>query len=333
MGQIPKAVWTLCLSCLLLAACSNPQDEQHGHTLQVNLNQTQEHPSYDALKYFSNKVDQDTDGRWQIDVYPNSTIGDQQEAVQLVRSGAQDMAIVSGTQLENLNEDFRVFDLPGIFHSIDHQMRVINNPDITRTLFQSLENRHITVLGGFTQGRRHLYTTRGPIKRPADLDGQKIRVQESQTQLDMIRRMGGSPNPMSYGEVYTALQSGVIDGAENNLISYLTQKHYEVAPYLARTSHAIGVDYLIINTKVLEAMSTADQQKLHKSFQAAARRHTRIWKKQTRSAQKELEAKGVHFNDVDQPRFEQAFQPLIKKTLSTPLMKKLYQRTREQADS
>lgn len=332
MGQIAKAVWALGLAGLLLAACSSSQDEQHGHTLQVNLNQTQDHPSYAALEYFSQKVDRDTDGRWQVDVYPNSTIGDQQEAVQLVRSGAQDMAIVSGTQLENLNKDFRVFDLPGIFHSIDHQMRVINNPDITAPLFQSLEKRHITVLGGFTQGRRQLYTTRGPIKRPADLDGQKIRVQESQTQLDMIQRMGGSPNPMSYGEVYTALQSGVIDGAENNLISYHTQKHYEVAPYLARTSHAIGVDYLIINTQVLKAMSAADRQKLQTAFQAAARRHTHIWKEQTRKARKELAAKGVHFNDVAQPCFEQAFQPLIKKTLTTPLMKKLYQRTREQAN-
>ncbi|GAB2737726.1 hypothetical protein GCM10027174_08640 [Salinifilum aidingensis] len=187
-----------------------------GGTLRLALNQSEDHPSSAALENFGERVRERTGGRWNIDVHPNESLGDQQESLQLTSDGSVDLAIVSGTQLENLNPDFTVFNLPHTFDSIEHQMEVITDPDIVGGLRSSLERRDLTVLGGFTQGARSIYSSRGPVVEPADLAGQKIRVQESEVHSDMIDVMGGSATPMAYGEVYTALQSGVLDGAENN---------------------------------------------------------------------------------------------------------------------
>ena len=138
-------------------------------------------------------------------------LGAQQEVIQLVSDGSVDMAIASGTQLENLNPEFSTLNLPTVFDGIDHQIDVLGNEEIVGELFSSLEeSKNLTVLGGLTQGDRNLYTVKGPIIEPADLAGMKIRVQESDLHIAMINAMGGSATPMSYGEVYAALQSGVL---------------------------------------------------------------------------------------------------------------------------
>src|SRR5690606_19634570 len=117
---------------------------------------------------------------------------------------------------------------------------VVHDPEIVGDLYASLEGSNdLTVMGGFTQGSRHVYV-KNEISSLADLDGVKIRVQESELNLAMIRALGGSPTPMAFGEVYTALQSGVLDGAENNEVSYYTQNHYEVAPFFTNTNHLVG---------------------------------------------------------------------------------------------
>lgn len=332
----PTGVLALALSLLLaVTGCAASPDATHKrpqHTLRLALNQTEDHPSYTALEDFGKRLKRDTDGRWTIDVYPNSTLGDQEDVVQLVSSGAVDLAIVSGTQLENLNKDFRVFNLPEVFDSIDHQMRVINNPAITSDLYHSLDGHHLRVVGGLTQGARSLYTVDGPVRKPADLKGMKVRVQASPAQLDIIRRMGGSPTPMSFGEVYTALQSGVIDGAENNEVSYLTQKHYETAGHFAKTDHEIGVDYLVGGTKVLHSMSATDRKVFNQDFQKTANTHTRLWKKETRKAIAETKRHGATYNDVDKGAFADALHPLIKQYVNDAQMTKIYRQTRKKAD-
>lgn len=177
--------------------------------LRLALNQTEKHPSYVALSSFSERLEKATDGRYTIDIFPNEVLGAQQEILNLMRNGIVDLAIISGTQLENINKDFQVFNLPAVFDSVEHQTKVINDPAITGGLFTSLEeSNRLTVLGGFTQGERNLYT-KSAVNTPADLAGKKIRVQESPVMLATIDAMGGSATPMAYGEVYTAMQSGV----------------------------------------------------------------------------------------------------------------------------
>lgn len=306
-------------------------DKRRGATLRLALNQSEDHPSYIALEHFADRLSEATDGRWNIDVYPNENLGAQQQALQLTSDGTVDLAIVSGTQLESLNKDFDVFNMPHVFDSVDHQMKVVNDKKITGSLYSSLEkSRDLTVLGGFTQGARHIYANK-PVTRPADLAGLKIRVQESRLHSDMIERMGGSATPMSYGEVYTALQSGVLDGAENNEVSYMTQKHYEVASHVSRTQHLIGLDYLVMNTDRLEGMKPRDRAAFDKEWKAAMKEFTGLWKTETAEAITEAKKEGVRFHDVDHKAFRKALAPLAEDSL-TPGARRVYEQSRAAAE-
>ena len=168
---------------LLLSGCAglggikldSVGDEDTVSYFKVALNQSESHPSFKALQKFSEDVPERTNGRYVIEIFPNEQLGSQQEVLQYVKSGAIEMSIVSGTQLENINQDFRVLNMPTTFSSIEHQIKVIQDPDIVGGLFASLEDKeNITVLGGYTQGERHIYTTFGPVQTPADLAGKKL---------------------------------------------------------------------------------------------------------------------------------------------------------------
>lgn len=317
---------------LVLTGCAGSSGGSgDGQTLRLALNQTEDHPSYIALDNFGENLSDATDGRWDVDVYANETLGAQQEAIQLVSDGTVEMAIVSGTQLENLNEDFRVFNLPQVFDDVEHQMFVVGDDAITEDLYSSLEDQKITVLGGFTQGTRNIYNSKAPIEKPEDLSGKKIRVQESDVHMKMIEAMGGSAAPMAYGEVYTALQSGVLDGAENNEVSYLSQKHNEVAKYFSNTKHLVGLDYLVINTDVLAEMSEEDRAAFDEKWDAAVVEHTDLWESETEKAHAALEAAGATFNDVDEDAFRSALEPLISEYVKGDAAQKLYDDARAAA--
>ncbi|MDO2933807.1 TRAP transporter substrate-binding protein [Paeniglutamicibacter sulfureus] len=296
----------------------------------LSLNQSETHPSYIALTGFGERLKQATDGRWDIKVYPNETLGAQQEVIQLVSDGAVDMLIASGTQLENLNPEFATLNLPTVFNSIDHQISVLRNPQIVGELFSSLEeSKNLTVLGGLTQGDRNLYTAQGPIRTPEDLAGMKIRVQESDIHIAMLNAMGGSATPMSYGEVYTAMQSGVLDGAENNEVSYTTQKHNEVAKYVARTRHLVGLDYMLINSELLETMNPEDRKILEAEWQKTVDEHVKLWLTDTQGAIDKATASGSKFNDVDDEAFRKALAPVVEGALKGEKAHALYEDIKE----
>lgn len=323
----------LATGALLLTGCAAaPGAEDEGRTLVLSLNQTESHPSYIALTEFGDRLAERTDGRWDVEVYANETLGAQQEVIQLVGDGAVDMAVASGTQLENLNADFRTLNLPTVFDDIEHQLTVINDDAIVGELFTSLEeSTTLTVLGGLTQGARNVYTAEGPVERPEDLNGKKIRVQESDIHIDMIEAMGGSATPMAYGEVYTALQSGVLDGAENNEISYLSQKHNEVAKHMALTEHLIGLDYVVMNTDVLEGMSAEDRAVFDEEWVATSEHHAELWTSETLEAIEEAEESGTVFTEVDEAAFDEALAPVVDKYLETDQARKLYDDVRKAA--
>ncbi|KQQ05788.1 MULTISPECIES: TRAP transporter substrate-binding protein [unclassified Rathayibacter] len=329
------------VASLGLAACSGAGEEGssgggggESKTLRLALNQTEEHPSYIALEAFGERLDEATDGRWSIQVYPNETLGAQAETLQLVGDGSVDLAIVSGPQLENLSSDFLVYDLPTVFDSIDHQMTVVNDsPDLTDELYSSLEeSNNLTVVGGFTQGARSVYTKDGPAEEPADLSGLKIRVQESPLFISLIEALDASPTPLAFGEVYTGLQSGVIDGAENNEVSYFTQKHYEVAPYFSYTRHLIGLDYLIGNTGVLDEMSEEDRTAFTEAWGETWQQHTELWNEATETAITDATAAGATFTEVDSDAFTDAIAPLLDEFITDDRQEQLFDEARAAAE-
>lgn len=299
--------------------------------LRVALNQTETHPSYVALAHYSDRLEEQTDGRIRLDIFPNETLGAQAEVLQLLSDNIIDLGIISGSQMENLSPDFLVLNMPGVFDSVEHQMPVVHDPEFVGELYTSLEDSNdITVMGGFTQGSRHIYT-KDEVSSLADLAGVKIRVQESELNLAMIRALGGSPTPMAFGEVYTALQSGVLDGAENNEVSYYTQKHYEVAPYFTNSNHLVGLDYMVASTEMLEGLDPADRQLLEDEWITTYQEHTQLWEDATQEAIDGATAGGAQFVEIDQEEVREALLPVVDEFLTTPEQWELYDKIRAAA--
>lgn len=319
--QRPAAVAAAAVLVLGAAGCSSAAPEEGpgsaGGTLRFAMNSPEANPIYGAASTLASSLEEATEGRWKIEIFANEILGTQQETLDLVEDGSLDFAIVSGPVLVDLNPDFGVFDLPAIFDSIDHQMKVINNDEITAPLYTSLEDRNIAVIGAFTQGERSVYTTKGPVTEPKDLNGVKLRVQQSDLFVDMLAAMGATPTPMSFGEVYTALQSGVVDGAENNEVSYAANKHFEVASYYSYTKHVISVDYVVASVSMLEGMSEQDRAAVDAAFESAVQEHLTLWAQRTAEAIAEAEAGGAtFFKDVDAAKFQEALAPVRDKYAS-----------------
>ncbi|MEH7235307.1 TRAP transporter substrate-binding protein [Bacillus sp. JJ1562] len=322
----------------ILAACggggsesASNGDKKSTKVLKLGFNQPENHPQYKAVEEFSEKFYEETDGAYKIEIYPNELLGAQREVLELVQSGTVSMSITPGSLLENLNKDFVVFNLPFVFDSVEHQQAVLNNQDVTSELYTSLEGQGITVLGGFHGGVRNVYNSEQPINTPEDLKGMKIRVMESDTNIKMMGLMGGVGTPMGQGEVYTAIQAGVLEGGENNELIYNNLKHVEIAPYYSYTKHLMVPDYLLINANVLKEMSEEHQKTFKEGLASTFDREFELFAEFVAEAKAAAEESGAKFNDVDIKIFQDAVAPLIEEKLENDVQKGLYEKVRELA--
>lgn len=319
---------------LSLAACSSDSSEGGTDTkvFKVAFNQTESHPQYKALEALGDRISERTDGRYDLEIFPNETLGSQKDTIELVQAGSIDFSMVSGSLLENFNPDFVVFNLPYVFDSKEHQSAVVNDPEVTGDLFSSIEDKGISVLAGFHGGIRNVYNAEKPITTPADLAGMKIRVIESDTNLRMMELMGGSGTPMGQGEVYTAIQSGVLNGAENNESIYANLKHAEIAPYYSYTRHLMFPDYLIVNPKTMDGLSAEDQKIFSEELATAIVEEGEFWTDEVTTSIATAEAAGAKFNEVDADAFRTALAPLVEEKLTTQVSKDLYAKVRAAAE-
>lgn len=335
------AIFSVVLMIFSLAACGGGSSDKVSNSdgekvktqvLKVAFNQTEQHPQYKALVEFGKVFEEKTDGRYKVEISPNELLGAQRETLELVQSGTIAMSIVAGPLMENLNSDFAVFNLPYVFNSLEHQMSIINDPDIIGDLYSSLEDEHLIVAAAFHGGIRNVYTSQKPITEPEDLKGMKIRVMESDTNVQMMKYMGGTGTPMGQGEVYTAIQSGVLDGGENNELVYNDLKHVEIAPYYSYTQHLMIPDYLIINSDLFNGMSEEDQKVFREEMAKVVDSEVAMFDEEVQRAKGEAEAAGAKFNEVDMEAFKKAVQPLIdEKTSASETTKKLYEKVTEKA--
>ncbi|WP_129788700.1 TRAP transporter substrate-binding protein [Promicromonospora panici] len=298
----------------------------------VAFNQNAEQPEAVALTNLGERLAERTDGRYALEVFPNETLGAQKDTVELVQAGTVDFALVAGSLLENFNPDFVALNLPYVYDSQEHQEAVLNDPEITGDLYASIEDQNLRVLGGFSAGVRSVYNSSHPIEKPADLAGLKIRVMESDTNARMLELMGGIGTPMGQGEVYTAIQSGVIDGGENNESIYANLKHDEVAPYYSYTKHLMIPDYLITSPALFDSMSEEDQAVFLEELQAAYEESSELTAKVMTESQAAAEEAGAEFNEPDVEPFRQAVEPLLDEKLTTDTSRELYDSVRAAAE-
>lgn len=308
------------LSLSLLAACGanntgkDNAEAEGGSAKSVSLrlahNQPEDHPVHTSLMEFATLTDENSGGDVSVEIFPSGQLGQERDVIELVKSGTLDMAKVSASALEAFDSNYAIFSLPYVFQSKEHYHEVMDNSEAVQEIFQGTKDEGFVAIGWYDAGQRSIYTADKKVETPADMSGMKIRVQESPTSISMIEAMGGAPTPMSYGEVYTSLQQGVIDGAENNETALTNSKHGEVAKAYTYTEHQYVPDVLIVSTNMWDKLSEAQQKAIQDAANASSESHKDVWTKAIEESIKASEEMGVTFYTIDKQAFIDAATPL-----------------------
>ncbi|CAM3850451.1 TRAP transporter substrate-binding protein [Cytobacillus oceanisediminis] len=317
---------TVFVLILALAGCQNGTSQSGVSELKLAHNQTLDHPVHLSLVEFGRIVKEKSNNKIQVKIYPNGQLGSEREVLELTQSGAVDVAKVSASALEGFEPDYSIFSLPYVFEDYEEFEKTMNNKDITDKIYYQTEDIGIIGLTYYNAGVRNLYTKNREVNTVADMKGLKTRVQPSQTSVNMIEALGGLPTPMAYGEVYTALQSGVIDAAENNETALVGNNHGEVAKYYMYTGHQIVPDMLVMNAKRFNKFSAEEQKIIQEAAEESTLYHEGVWAKtineMTETAKNEM---GVKFIEVDKSSFIEAVQPLHKAYAQDEKTRDIYQ--------
>ncbi|SKA76435.1 tripartite ATP-independent transporter solute receptor, DctP family [Caloramator quimbayensis] len=312
------ALFMTAIVMLSMAACGTQKSsngsgsEQKSVTLKLAHNLNEQHPVHLALAEFAKKVEEKTNGQVKIQIFPNGQLGSESEVLEQLQAGAVALTKVSATALTTYEDGYNAFSLPYVFNDENHFYKCMES-DVVKELYNKTKDKGFIGLTYYDSGARSFYTAKKAINTPQDLKGLKIRVMGFKSQTDMMQALGGTAVSMNYGDVYTALQSGVIDGCENNETALTIGKHGEVAKYFSYDEHTRIPDILVISSKVWDSL-TADQQK---AIQEAAKDSTEfqkpLWKKSVQEAVEQAKSMGVKFNDVDKKPFKEAVAPMIEK--------------------
>ncbi|MFC6634386.1 TRAP transporter substrate-binding protein [Microbulbifer taiwanensis] len=269
----------------------------------------QQHSVHRAMEFMDRRLRVLSGDSMRIDIYPGGQLGSERELIELLQIGSLAMTKVSASPMEGFVPELKVFNLPYVFRDSDHFWKVLQS-DIGRELLVAGERARLRGLGYFDAGSRSFYVNDRPIHTPADLNGLKIRVQNSQTAIKMVNTLGGAATPVSWGELYTALQQGVVEGAENNPPSFYLSKHYEVSKYYTLDEHTYVPDMLLISTEVWKKLDRRQQAWLQQAVEEAVAYQRTLWQESTRESLAAVEAAGVQVIYPDKQPFIDAVQPL-----------------------
>lgn len=332
-NALPKLslIGTVVAAGLFLTGCGEDSKAAGPVILKTAFNQSENNPQYKALEDFSQKLEAATGGKYKLEIHPNELLGDQRAALELVQSGAIQLAVVANPLVENFNKNFSVLAMPYIYDSPEHQRKVFTGETLD-ALFSSTKGNGFEVLTAYTAGARSMYVKGAPIKTPEDMKGKKIRVMQSDTMVKMLGCMGGTGVPMGQGEVYSAIQQGVLDGAENNEITYADLKQYEVAPHFSYTRHVMVADLLVANENFLSQMDAADQATFRKLAKESTSTEFDLFSQALESAKQTATSQGATFTEVDIAPFQARCKPLQETLLTTPEQKDIFSKIRALAN-
>lgn len=314
---------------LALAGCGSSEGEVQ--IIRIGHNQSQTHPTHLALLEFEKYVESKAGDRYDLVVYPSELLGSQTDMVQLTQTGAINFCVASNAILETFSQDYEIFNLPYLFASSTAYHHVMDDPSVTDEIFNSTSKAGFTGVTWLDAGTRNFYTIKKPIHTPADLKGLKIRVQQSPSNIKMMDLLGGSATPMGFGEVYTSLQSGIIDGAENNELALTNNGHGEVCKYYSYDMHQMVPDIVIGNTAFLEELSEEDRAIFEEGFQVISQVERREWAHAVEEAKDRAENEmGVEFIYPDTAPFQEACISLHETVLDeNPGLRSIYDKVME----
>jgi len=277
-----------------------------GHSLDTN------HPVHLGMEFMKKRLEELSGGKVTINIYPSSVLGSEVECIEQLRNGSLAMTKTSASSIENFVPEMTVFGLPYLFRDADHYWNVLNSP-LGKELLQKGNSEFLKGLCYYDSGSRNFYTKNKPILTPDDLKGLKIRVMNSRTAMDMVSMFGAAPTPIAWGELYTALAQGTVDGAENNPPSFTSNKHYEVCKHFTLDAHTRIPDILLISTKAWDKLDPQVQEWLQQAADESCDFQREIWQKETLESLEKARAEGVAIYEVDQRLFAEKVQPMYEK--------------------
>lgn len=286
-------------------------------------NQPENNPVTEADIYFATLVKEATKGDVTIDVYPGAVLGQETETIQQARGGIVEFARVNTVPLAEFIPSLGVVTLPYVFVSPEHQYKVVSGA-VGEELASAFDKVGLKLIAWFHAGSRHFYTAKKAIKSVADVKGMKLRVQPSQISIKMVELMGGVPTPMNYSDVYSALQTGVIDGAENDYVSYYTSSHYEVAKDISEDGHLAPPAVIIMNKGKFDALSPEVQKILIDSGKKAMDFQFKKMIAFEDESKDKVVAAGSKVHMVDVAEFQKAVAPIYESyPAHTEILKKI----------
>lgn len=270
-----------------------------------------DYPTVEAVRWIGQTLERETGGRLRIRQYHSGQLGREAEAIDMARFGAIDITRVYSGALNNAFPLTQALCLPYVFDSVSHLRHVLDG-EVGAAALRGFQTRGLVGLAIYDSGARCFYNTRRALRAPQDLHGLKFRVPGSDIFISLLRLFGANPTPLAYGEVFSALETRLIDGAENNMRSFHSSRHFEAAGHWSQSEHSYAPDVLLMSSRRFDALPASDRSLLVEAARESVRVMRRLWDASETKAREAVRAHGVQFNDVDLAAFRQAAQPLLR---------------------
>ena len=314
-ARLPGLGLILFLAVILSSGCGTDRRVRViklAHVLNID------HPVHKGMVFLAERVDEKSGGRMRVDIYPGGQLGQERDLIELLQIGSLAMTKVSSAPLESFVPEMKIFGIPYIFRDDTHRWKVLSGPIGDRLLLAG-QDYFLRGMCYYDAGSRSFYTKARPIRTPDDLRGLKIRVMKSITSVQMVQSLGGSATPISWGELYTALQQGVVDGAENNPPSFFTSRHYEVCKYYSLDEHTSPPDILLMSTVVWQNLSPEEKEWLKEAVDESVFYQRRLWREATEQSLAEMEKAGVQILFPDKGPFLDSVRSMHDAYRGTPI--------------
>ena len=293
---------------MVITGCSSEDDVT---TLRIGHALDEQHSVHQAMVYMGERLSYYSNNQMQISLYPNAQLGSEREMLELLQIGSLAMTKVSAAAIEGFVPEMKIYGVPYLFRDNKHRWAVLQS-DIGKTILSATDKAHLTGMGYYDAGSRSFYTSKKRVETPSDLSGQKIRVMQSPSAVNMVNTMGGSATPISFGELYTALQQGVVDGAENNPPSFFLSRHYEISNYYVLDEHTSVPDVIVASKHIFENLTQQQQEWLQLAVDDSIELQKRLWSELEERSLNEVKAAGVEVIYPDKQPFVDSVQSLYK---------------------
>lgn len=319
-----------CIFIILASLFTSCNKNSKKEIIRISDNQAIDHPTNIGLLAFEKYIEDNLGDKYDVQIFPNELLGSQVNTVELTQTGAINFTVASNAILESFDNTYQIFNLPYLFISPEHYRAVMNNKELIEPIFKSTKKSGFEAVAWLDAGTRNFYTVEKPILTPDDLKGLKIRVQQSASNIRMMQLFGGSATPMGFGEVYTALQQHVIDGAENNELALTSNKHGEVCKFYSYNMHQMVPDIVIGNERFLNGLSKKERAIFDKGFEIISQVEREAWNKSVKKAKEQAKEMNVKFYYPEVLPFQQKVLPLHKEVLDkNPKLIPIYNKIQE----